>query len=370
MPDPKRPAASAEATPGTPPSPETSEVVVRLEAIVQQIRGLVACTTDKPDVAEPDAAEKTINQIARAKFTEFRDQWTALADAGRMQEAGDLLDQLFEYFRERELHEDNDNNFLLKHAFNMFIRNEGIRFLQTIAARFTEHGDADLPENKDLVSKAHEFGARHLRIRGSEMLKGGGADADAGKLLIETARETLSPLVLQYEEREEFGSACRAAYETAYTFVPLERWGEAALCFRISARMARQDPQETLGLLIANNEHNWALKMGGTQPVPELMDEYREFTREVRRIAAEGNPTAKRWVSNALHEQGATALEIAQETRSANADANVDDWIAEVIECCDAVINDEDGYLAELDEQRIIIDKATALRRKAESFKD
>ncbi len=361
------PADTAYPAPPEPASMERINVAGRLGAITELLRDRVADVVDDPPVVPPysDAERtETINQVARRRFTEFRDQWTALADADRMSEADDLLDQLFCYFREREPNGDNDDNFLMKHGFNMFIRNEDPRFLQAIVARFTERPDADQPHNQDLVSKAHEFGARHCRVRGTTLM-GDEQTAEAGRRLIEQARETLRALITTYEERGEFGSACRAAYETAYTFVPQERWGEAHLYFRISGQMAEKDPEEVLGQLIAINEQNYAMKMGGTMPAADVIESYRQFTRKVRELAARGNPTAKRWVSNALHEQGTTALEIAQAEREANESADVEVWVQEVLLCTQMIIDDEDGYLAELDEQRIIVDKATELREKA-----
>lgn len=373
MPDSNEPQANTDAASPISASMDRLDVVGRLGGITDLLRERVVEIVAEPPALQRDPdteREETNNAVARKRFAEFRDQWTALADADRMPEADDLLDQLFVYFRERELYRDNDDNFLMKHGFNMFIRNEDPRFLQAIAARFTERPDAVAPHNQDLVSKAHEFGARHCRVRGTTLM-GDEQTVDAGKRLIEEARETLRELIKTYEERKEFGSACRAAYETAYTFVPFEEWGEAHLYFRTSAQMAEQDPKETLGLLIARNEANWATKMGGTLPAAELMDGYREFTAAVRKLAAEGNPTAKRWVSNALHEQGATALEVAQAEREANESADVEGWLMEAIECCDAIINDTDGYLAELAEQdRVIQDRAIETRASALAFQE
>jgi len=165
MTDPNGPEANAEAIPSASTSMERINVSGRLGAITDLLRDRVAdIATEPPETQrDPDAEQnETINAVARKRFSEFRDQWTALADVDRLMEADDLLDQLFVYFRERESYGDNDENFLLKHGFNMFIRNEDPRFLQAIVARFTERPDADQPHNQDLVSKAQELLENHL----------------------------------------------------------------------------------------------------------------------------------------------------------------------------------------------------------------
>jgi len=99
------------------------------------------------------------------------------------------------------------------------------------------------------------------------------------------------------------------------------------------------------------------------------MDGYRKFTAEVKKLAESGNPTAKRWVSNALHEQGATALEIAQSKLNEFRVTEAQFYQIEALDCCNAITDDRDGYLTELGEQRIIQEKAAELWAKTMGFR-
>ena len=179
--------------------------------------------------------------------------------------------------------------------------------------------------------------------------------------------------VLQYyKETGDLDSQSRALYEIAYAESERGNFAESAVAQHESGLVAAQ-AQNSVAERIAYISRDQALRSdalakANLSQLPQLAAQFKEHTAVMRALAenpATTSPTAKRWVSNALADEAKTAIELARLALQSNHMEEARMQQKAAVDLCDEVINDVDGYLAELNETRALPEIMQSIKDEA-----
>lgn len=342
--------------------------VQELQRLCQGIRKFVGQITSAAEGDETKESDEVAKR-ARSNFLALRETWNTLADFRQENDAETTaaLDELYAYFLAAEQNPADGNNFTLQNAVNAVVRTyDDQRFLITLLQKIM--ADKSSPEKERLAIKATEFDASRKRRLGFHMIQNEGKK-DEGTALVRDAEGTFMEVLQHWQHRNDLQSQSRTLYELGMIAWEFQDWEPAAQWQDESAEIAKLQ-NDTLSEYIARITAIEARVLGHLTPNPaQTVEQLRDFTEQIRALAKTGNPVAQSWVSNALFIQAEACIEAGKQRVSESNTADASSYKNEAMECCDAIINDIDGYLALLKEQdRKIQGRAKGLRAVAESI--
>lgn len=326
---------------------ENATGVATLHDLAEQTRAQLARILPA-DAAPADHAEQ-MQEGPRTDFLELRKSWDRCIQAEKSESAQSILDALYSYFLERELHIGEPNNFALQDAHNMLSRDfENPDFLKQLLARIVAEKSEEMDRNTNcLVTKATEFEANRKRRLGFHLINNCN-DIKQGTQLVAEAETTFKAVLEEWKKQENVPSQVRTLYELAQIATERKEWQKAANWHKKSAEVAK-----TAGLpideCIAYMKQDEARLKGNLSPAITLVENLETHTTTMRELASTtGDAIAKRWVANALFHQAEAWIKAAKDALAESDTESARRYKETATQCHNDIANDKDGYSEEI----------------------